>query len=56
MPDDRNGRLMTVPEVAVRVCGPPAVAPAVNRPVELTEPPPETAHVTAGCGVMASPN
>src|SRR5687768_16530377 len=44
------------PAVAVRVCGPPAVRPAVNRPLVEIVPPPVTDQVNAGAGTMALPN
>jgi len=45
------------PEVAVTVYGPPALDPAVKRPVEaLIDPPPLAVQLNAGCGDMAVPN
>jgi hypothetical protein len=45
-----------LPLVAVMVKGPPAVVPAVNRPLELIVPPPLVVQVKAGCAVSAVPN
>ena len=47
---------LTAPLVAVTVA-PPAVAPAVYRPEESTDPPPlVTDQVKLGCEAIASPN
>jgi len=43
---------LTLPLAAVTVKGPPAVEPAVNRPVELMVPPPLTDQVNVGCGLI----
>jgi hypothetical protein len=47
---------LTLPLLAVTVKGPPALAPAVNKPVALMVPPPLTVHVNVGCGLMGWPN
>ena len=41
---------------AVTVKGPPAVPPAVKRPLESTVPPALTLHVKVGCDAIAAPN
>src|SRR5579862_6677269 len=43
------------PVAAVTVKGPPAAAPAVKSPAELTLPPPDTVQVNAGCDTSAAP-
>jgi len=61
----RTGEAVTVtlavpfmmrPLVAVTVNGPPAVLPAVNKPLELMVPPPLTDQLNEGCGLMGLPN
>ena len=47
---------LTLPLVAVTVKGPPAVAPAVNKPEVLIVPPPLTDQVKVGCGLIGLPN
>lgn len=44
------------PLVAVTVKGPPAVAPAVNRPLAEMVPPPLLDQLNSGCGDMGWPN
>jgi hypothetical protein len=46
---------VTAPLVAVIVNGPPALEPAVNRPVWLIVPPPPTAQVNEGCAFIGWP-
>src|SRR5436190_2180258 len=47
---------LTEPLEAVTVYGPPAVEPAVKRPLPLTVPPPLTVQGNAGCVASALPN
>jgi hypothetical protein len=47
---------LTPPLLAVTVCGPPAVVPAVNRPVLATVPPPLTLQVKVGWGARLVAN
>ena len=47
---------LTLPLVAVTVKGPPAVAPAVNKPEALIVPPLLTDQVKVGCGLTRLPN
>jgi hypothetical protein len=42
--------------VAVTVNGPPAVAPAVKRPLVSIVPPPPTTQSNVGCAAIGSPN
>ena len=47
---------LTLPLAAVTVKGPPAVVPAVKRPLELIVPPPLTLQVNDGCVVRLVAN
>ena len=47
---------LTLPLPAETVKGPPALAPAVNRPLELIVPPPLTVQVNVGCELRVLPN
>ena len=47
---------LTLPLAAVTVKGPPAVAPAVNKPAAEMPPPPLTDQVNVGWGLIGLPN